>query len=341
LKFIARPFVALDRFFAGRSQNVVVLICLIASLLIGGLDYWGSPGVLILYLVPVAVSAWYGGAKSGYVISVYCALAWLFQSMHGHFDHASPVAQLIDLGARLITFCFLVSIIARLRTAQRVQKELIAFIIHDLRSPISSAITGIYTLQQSESQLDPLDREMIDLALVSNERALNLVNSILDVAKFESGTMSIKVEKIHLKEFGQSCIDEVALWARGFDLTIDLRTDAEEGLFDRELTGRVVVNLLSNAIKFSPPKARISVAISRISVGGLHFVISDDGPGIPADYLSSIFEPFGQVEGTKGGTGLGLTFCRLAVQAQHGKIWAESKLGHGAQMHFTLPSSFR
>jgi signal transduction histidine kinase len=320
-----------------RSNNAVLLICLFSSLAIGALDFRGSPGVLILYLIPVALSAWYGGRKSGWVISIYCALAWLVQSIYSQANHAALLVPMIDLGARLVTFLFLVGIIGRLRDSQALQKELVGFIIHDLRSPISSSITGLYTLQASAANLSELDREMVDLALVSNQRALNLVNSMLDVAKIESGTMKIQLEKVDIAEMCQACMDQVALWAAGSQVVIQLRNEAEFADLDRELTGRVIVNLLSNAIKFSPPHSTISIR-AFFEPSELHFVVADQGPGIPPEYVETLFDPYTQVEGTKGGTGLGLTFCRLAVQAQKGRIWVQSTLGQGTEIHFTIPN---
>ncbi len=325
-----------DKFFAQRSFNSTLIICLVAALVIGVLDYRGSPGVLILYLVPVAASAWYGGKKAGFVISIYCAIAWLIQSIYIQNAQSTMTVQMIELVARLITFLVLVSVIGQLRSSLSVQKELIEFIIHDLRSPISSAITGLMTLQQTQAELDDVDREMIDLALVSDQRALNLVNSILDVAKFEAGSMEIRPEMVEFEPMCSSCVEQVELWARGSGVSIQMSVTAPRGVIDPELTCRVLVNLLSNAIKYSPPETTIELGVEERD-GRLHFSVKDQGPGIPPEFAAHVFEPFSQVKGTKGGTGLGLTFCRLAIQAQHGKIWVESKVGSGTTMHFTLP----
>jgi signal transduction histidine kinase len=74
-----------------------------------------------------------------------------------------------------------------------------------------------------------------------------------------------------------------------------------------------------------------------MSHGSIRFSITDEGPGISQEDAENIFQPFVQVKGTTGGTGLGLTFCRLAVQAQGGKIWVDSHLGKGATMYFSIP----
>jgi signal transduction histidine kinase len=133
------------------------------------------------------------------------------------------------------------------------------------------------------------------------------------------------------------CFAQLELWARGsqVELVADVHVKTIE--CDPILTTRVIVNLLSNALKFSPPRTQIHVSVGHGPHGTARFSVTDQGPGIPAEYLQSIFEPFGQVKGTKGGTGLGLAFCRLAVNVQGGRIWAESHVGKGTSMRFTLP----
>ncbi|HEY0867846.1 MAG TPA: HAMP domain-containing sensor histidine kinase, partial [Fimbriimonas sp.] len=231
---------------------------------------------------------------------------------------------------------FLARVLSKLRESREQQKELTGFIVHDLRSPISSAITGLITLEQT-GHLGELEQEMVTLALVSNQRALSLVNSMLDVAKLESGKMELRTEAVALDRFVDDAFDQVALWARSHEIGLVKEVHVATAMLDPALTMRILVNLLSNALKFSPPGSNVVVHVDPSPKDGIRFAVQDHGPGIPPEYAERIFEPFSQVKGTQGGTGLGLTFCRLAVHAQGGRIWVDSHLGKGTSMIFTLP----
>jgi signal transduction histidine kinase len=336
--FVAAILANADRFLSERSRTAILFACLICSIAIGGLDYHGSSSLLIVYLVPMSVAAWYGGSSVGLAVALWCATAWfLAGEFASQFSSVDAVA-VWSFVARLAIFLTISRVLSRLRETMRLQNELTQFIVHDLRSPISSAITGLMTLQQSSEHLDETDKEMVNLALVSNQRALALVNSMLDVSKLETGKMELNLEHVSLDELVDAAIQQVALWALGQEIKIVPDVQSPNAVLDPDLTTRVIVNLLSNALKYSPVGGEVIVSVHSGFGGGLRFFVQDHGPGIPPEYVQSIFEPFNQVKGTKGGTGLGLTFCRLAVQAQGGKIWAESALGKGTKMIFTLPS---
>jgi len=307
------------------------------ALLIGATDYQGSSGLLIFYVAPIAIASWYGGKRIGGVIAVYCAAAWFVAVTFFGSAQVFSWSSMWSLVARAFIFLVLNHVIARLHESMRQQKELTEFIVHDLRSPLSSAITGLLTLQQSPGSMLEDDREMVQLALVSNQRALGLVNSMLDVAKLETGKMPLRIERVALDSMVSNCFEQVALWAKSDDIRLVSDVHVYQCYLDPELTGRVIVNLLSNALKFSSPGSEIKVTVANSGHGGIKVSVQDHGPGIPPDYVESLFEPFSQAKGTKGGTGLGLTFCRLAIHAQGGRIWVESALNRGTTMHFTLP----
>ncbi|HWD38440.1 MAG TPA: HAMP domain-containing sensor histidine kinase [Fimbriimonas sp.] len=333
---VRRALQSLDAYFGGLHRNAILLWTLLAAIGVGLMDFRGSAGLLIVYVGPVAFGAWYGGKRVGSVVAIYCATAWfLAVTLFGNASALVP-AQLWSLVVRLLMFLVISHIISRLREAMRQQKELTEFIVHDLRSPISSSITGLLTLQQTAANLDETESEMVALALVSNQRALALVNSILDVAKLETGKMPIQAVSVDLDGFCSDCLDQVTLWAKGLGVELVKDVRVANTFLDPVLTSRVVVNLLSNALKFSPHGGEVRLTVLASGHAGVRFSVSDNGPGIPSEYAKTIFEPFAQVAGTKGGTGLGLTFCRLAVQAQGGKIWVESAVGRGTTMHFTL-----
>jgi signal transduction histidine kinase len=331
-----RPIERVDQFLLNRSKNTVLFLALAIALLIGIVDYFATPDLLIFYLLPIFFAAWYGGRRPGTVIAIYCAGAGYVSETMVQETIYFNLNAFWSLIARLAMFLILSRILSKLRESREQQKELTSFIVHDLRSPISSAITGLMTVEQT-GELGELEHEMVSLALVSNQRALSLVNSMLDVSKLESGKMEIRHETLALNRFFDDAFAQVALWARSNEVNLVQDLHVEQATFDPGLTMRVIVNLLSNALKFSPVGSTVVTRVETAGKDGVRFSIQDQGPGIPQEYADRIFEPFHQVKGTKGGTGLGLTFCRLAVQAQGGKIWVDSHPGKGTTMVFTLP----
>lgn len=100
------------------------------------------------------------------------------------------------------------------------------------------------------------------------------------------------------------------------------------------------MNLLDNALKYTPPGGKVTVTAEWLPSETLLFAVSDTGPGIPPEHQARIFDRFVRVPGQRtGGTGIGLAFCKLAVEAHGGKIWVESKMGEGATFKFTLPAT--
>jgi len=336
-RVLSRSLKGADRWLDSRPQNGVLLACLGLALLIGLIDVHGTAGLLIVYIVPMAAGAWYGGRRVGTVLAIYCAAEWFVASALTSGTRGLSFEELSTFVVRLVMFLLITGALARQRESARQQKLLTEFIVHDLRSPISSAITGLQTLQLSTEHLAVEDAEMVSLSLVSNQRALALVNSILDVTKLESGAMELNVESVSILKMVEDCFAQLELWARGSQIELVSDVHVKTVDCDPVLTTRVIVNLLSNALKFSPPKTTIKVSVNHAAHGAVRISVTDQGPGIPPEYLQTVFESFRQVKGTKGGTGLGLAFCRLAVNAQGGRIWAESQLGKGTSMRFTLP----
>lgn len=326
---------SLDASLSRMSRHAVLGISLIFAIAIGVADYYVGPDLLVLYMAPLFLAAWYGGARPGYVVAIYAAGASFLMLTFVNGTHQFDGTAAANLVIRLVAYVLFAHVCVRLRETRRQQDELINFIIHDLRSPIASAITGLTTLEQHSPDLQETDREMVQLALVSNRRALNLVNSILDVAKMESGSMPVRWQVAPIEPLVDDVLSHLALWAQSHSIRLDKQISVETAELDVDLTSRILANLLSNALKYSPDGSTIRVLCEPFH-GGVRFQVEDEGPGIPADQIDHIFEPFGQVEGTQGGTGLGLTFCRLAAHAQRGKIGVKSQLGKGTQFWFTV-----
>jgi len=182
-------------------------------------------------------------------------------------------------------------------------------------------------------------KKMLGVMDHASLKLLSLINDILDIAKLESGRMTINLSDCDLKMICQRSIEMAGGLALKKSITI--RTESKEDFpkikADPELIERVFSNLLGNALKFTPESGSITVSLKELS-DRVEVSVEDTGEGIPPEYVERIFDKFQQVAGQrKGGTGLGLTICKHIVEAHSGEIWAESKLGQGAKFIFTLP----
>jgi signal transduction histidine kinase len=228
---------------------------------------------------------------------------------------------------------------------QRVRQETSDLVVHDLRNPLST-IYGALSMLEMILPEDILrdNRELLDLATTACERMQRLVDSLLDVAKLETDEVPITVNSIDLCPILQEAAQRQGLTIRmrGIVIEVDVPDSLPAVLIDPEKIERVLANLLDNAIKYSPNDAPIVLA-AKAEEDRVVVSVIDAGPGIPPDERDRIFERFAQVSGQKAsrrGFGLGLTFCRLAVEGHGGHIWVEpGPGGRGSSFLFTLPLS--
>jgi signal transduction histidine kinase len=185
--------------------------------------------------------------------------------------------------------------------------------------------------------------ELNRIALRSARTLLSMVNDLLDISKLESGSLRLDRATVTPEALVAAAVEQVEplLRERGLALEQDLPTDLPRVGVDADLVGRVLVNLLGNAIKFTPRGG--TLRIGAVAEGDwLAIRVTDTGEGIPPEYHATIFEKFGQVRTTSSkkarSTGLGLTFCKMAVEAHGGAIRVESTPGAGSTFTFTLPS---
>ncbi|RME36633.1 MAG: PAS domain-containing sensor histidine kinase [Thermoflexia bacterium] len=227
---------------------------------------------------------------------------------------------------------------------EQVREDLVHMIIHDLRNPLSSIMSGLDLIRAAvmDSSLNlPVD-QLFDVTRRSGERLFTLIDSILDLARLEAGKTELRWELIPVSELVRETIEQVQPLALGREVHLETRipSNLPPVLGDRELLRRVLVNLLDNALKYTPAGGRVTVTAERLSPETLLFAVADTGPGIPLEHQARIFDRFARVPGQRtGGTGLGLAFCKLAVEAHGGKIWVESRPGEGATFKFTLPAT--
>ncbi|HDQ73634.1 MAG TPA: cyclic nucleotide-binding domain-containing protein [Chloroflexi bacterium] len=234
----------------------------------------------------------------------------------------------------------------RLEELLRLREELADMIVHDLRNPLGVIFSGLELLNRSEFVEE--DREYCQSVLAAMTRSVTrmryLVDTLLDIARLEEGVFAFQRKPISLTDLIEETVaEERHLATRSkIILILDVAPDLPSIQADRHVVQRVLTNLLDNALKFTPGGGRVQVAAKQ--EGDRAFVtIADTGPGIPPEERTRIFEKFTQVQGNVGrhrGSGLGLTFCQLAIEAHDGRIWVEDgPNGQGSQFIFTLPLS--
>jgi PAS domain S-box-containing protein len=224
---------------------------------------------------------------------------------------------------------------------EEMKNEFIGIVSHELRTPLTAIQmslgllkTGIYANKPEKAQ------RMIEIALIDTNRLVNLVNDILDLERLESGRAVLEKTVCRAADLMQQAVNGVQAIAAQQNLTLKIAPTDAIVWAAADTILQTLTNLLSNAIKFSPANAVIQLCAER-QADTVLFQISDQGRGIPADKLETIFGRFQQVDASdareKGGTGLGLPICRSIIERHGGKIWAESPPGAGSTFFFTLP----
>ncbi|WP_448337156.1 GAF domain-containing protein [Chloroflexus aurantiacus] len=253
--------------------------------------------------------------------------------------------------------------IAKDRELARLRDDYTGMLIHDLRAPLTAIMNGVMMVQRGfGGELSPQQQELLSIAYQGSETMLAMVNTLLDISKMEQGRMTLNYEQLSPYDLVEEAVErlQVAAQQRQITLARDLAAGLPQIEVDRDKIVRVLQNLIDNAVKFSPDRGAVTIGARYLSLptdttGGEHPAFSftipalpagewlvwwvrDEGPGIPPQYHARIFEKFGQVQQQKSrGTGLGLTFCKLAVEAHHGQIWLQSREGLGSTFAFALP----
>jgi signal transduction histidine kinase len=232
----------------------------------------------------------------------------------------------------------------RLQELEKLRDDLTHMIIHDLRTPLTSVILGMQTLEIA-GDLNADQREMLGLAVNGGEMLLSMINDLLDVEKMESGALQLDYSAVSVPILVASAISQIASLVESKPLTLVQQIASALPLLrgDESKLRRTLVNLLGNAIKFTPAGGTVTVAVHYDNEEQtVVFSVSDTGEGIPYEAFGRIFEKFGQVASRQGGrtisTGLGLTFCKLAVEAHGGHIEVESTTALGSTFRFSIPA---
>ncbi len=235
----------------------------------------------------------------------------------------------------------------KLQVLDEMKSEFLANISHELRTPLTSIREGTQLLLDGiPGELSKDQRETLTIISESSQRLNHLIGNLLDLSRMEADMVSYHFRPTDLNKLAVRSVEKMKLLADRKNILINvelLEEKARMQAVDSERMEQVFENLLSNAIKFSAEGTTISIrSISEDGGGEIHFTVSDSGPGIPEEDLPHIFERFYQGRTQQGrlyvGSGIGLALSKRVIEAHNGKIWAESKIGAGTVMHFTISS---
>ena len=228
---------------------------------------------------------------------------------------------------------------------QGLRDSLTQMIVHDLKNPLTGIMGCSELLQMMPENLSEKQLSIIKKMDESASVIQKMITDILDISRMEENKVKLRREPFHIFEILDANLNELAYMMQksGISCKLDVEKSVPMISADKDMIHRVVANLLYNAVKHSVKGGQISM-IARFdpTQNRLNVTVKDDGEGIAPEYMEKIFEKFAQADlkklGLKTDRGLGLTFCKLAVEAHGGKIWVESKIGEGSEFIFYLPA---
>jgi signal transduction histidine kinase len=227
----------------------------------------------------------------------------------------------------------------KLRELETLRDNLVHMIVHDMRSPMMVILGNL-----EMAEMEPLTKNLSDCINTASNSAITIVEmiaSLLDVSKMEAGQMTLELSAIDMRVLVNETfmMVETLRGQRVLNLTSPMKMEMIVG--DAHLIRRVLQNLIGNALKFTDKEDGIITVGIEIADDNVRVSVEDNGSGILPEYREKVFGKFFQVDKRKKGrtysTGLGLTFCKLAVEAHGGRIGLESDVGKGCNFWFELP----
>ncbi|MGD9093226.1 MAG: GAF domain-containing protein [Anaerolineales bacterium] len=229
------------------------------------------------------------------------------------------------------------------KNLDNLRNDLISMIYHDLRSPLANVVSSLDVLESMiPPDSDPTQKSLLEIAIRSTERIQRLTNSLLDIRRLEAGQPLGSRQATSPTNLANDASENVQLIVDNKNQEVSMLV--EDGLpdvwVDVDMIRRVLANLLENAVKYTPPGSKIYIG-ARQEEDQVLMWVQDTGPGIPQSEQKRVFDKFTRLhgQGTQKGLGLGLAFCRLAIEAHGGRIWVESGPESGASFKFLLPTT--
>lgn len=229
----------------------------------------------------------------------------------------------------------------KLRESERLRDSLVHMIVHDLRSPLGAIIAYLDLIAtEAQQKLGAEAQEDVQNAMRATRNMVRMVNAILDASKLEAQMMKLDLRACDLVEVLAQSLDDLESLVGNRHLAFARPEAPAMVVADREIVARIVQNFLANALRFTPGGGEIRLGLA-VEAQHMRVFVADTGPGVPPDARERIFDKFVEATGPtpdrRRGTGLGLAFCKMAVEAHGGRIGVDSELGKGSTFWFTLP----
>ena len=230
--------------------------------------------------------------------------------------------------------------LTELRRLEKVRRDFVSNISHELRTPIASVKALAESLQEGALDDPSVAKDFLARIDAETDKLTQMVQELGELASIESGEAPLRKEPVSIAEVIEQAVQRLKAQAdrAGLGMDVGMPGDLPRVTADRDRIEQVLVNLIHNAIKFTPTGGNIRIS-AKSENSTVVISVADNGVGIPADDLTRIFERFYKADKARsgGGTGLGLSISKHIVEAHGGRIWAESVEGQGSTFHFTLP----
>jgi signal transduction histidine kinase len=311
------------------------------------LDQYAKGNSELVLISATIVCALYFGFWIGMGTAVVAALGLDFFFQYPRLSFAIYYSEdVIQLAAFMLLAIYVSWVGAQLRKAKaqaeqasRAREDLLAIVAHDMRNPLNTIQLSTRLIEKDSADRRPPGYEKgVETIKRSAHRLNRLIQDILDYEKVRAGTIEIQPKPEPVRQL----LDDVSETMRPLaeSKSQQIAVDFQAGgsvLCDRDRILQVFSNLIGNSIKFMNAGGRIVIGCGSTATE-FTFSVKDQGPGIPDQQLSNVFDRYWQARQTaRQGTGLGLSIAKGIVEAHHGRIWAESKSGEGSTFYFTLP----
>lgn len=226
---------------------------------------------------------------------------------------------------------------------QQQREDFVATLTHDLKTPVSATNRAVrFLLDEDFGPISEPQKEILETILQSNTALYQLVQTLLDVYRFDSGAKEMHLRKCNLASIITQMVTQIMPLAqeKGVALKSILPAKSQEMLCDEDEIRRVIQNLIDNSLKFTPTGGSITVSMSQ-DEQKTTIMVTDTGKGVPEENKPKLFQRFWQAGSTGryyASTGLGLYLSRRIVEAHNGQIWCESEIGKGSTFQFELPT---